>query len=65
VLLGATSQSLDSFLKATNAEFAAEESLKLMAEPFLIAGYLVVLAAVLRRADRRDDGIASPRTTSP
>jgi hypothetical protein len=65
VLLGACSQTLDSFWKATSGEFAAEESFKLMAEPFLIAGYLVVLGAVLRRADPPDDGTASPRTTSP
>ncbi len=65
VLLGACSQTLDSFWKSTSGEFAAEESLKLMAEPFLIAGYLVVLNAVLRRADSPDGGTASPRTTSP
>ncbi|MGH2951305.1 MAG: hypothetical protein ACRDKX_04600, partial [Solirubrobacterales bacterium] len=41
--LGAASQTLDSVLTATSSEFAAEESLKLAAEPFLIGGYLLIL----------------------
>jgi hypothetical protein len=47
VALGAASQTLDSILASTSSEFVAEESLKLAAEPFLIGGYLVVLAHVL------------------
>lgn len=48
VLLGAASQTLDSLLPATQAEFVAEESLKLTAEAFLVGGYLVVLHRVLK-----------------
>jgi hypothetical protein len=48
VALGAASQTLDSLLSSTSSEFVAEEALKLSAEPFLIGGYLVVLARVLR-----------------
>jgi hypothetical protein len=47
--LGAGSQALDSLFASTPSEFAAEESLKLAAEPFLIAGYLLVLHRVTRR----------------
>jgi hypothetical protein len=49
VLLGAAMQTLDSLLAVSSAEFVAEESLKLAAEPFLIGGYLVALHAVLER----------------
>lgn len=49
VALGAGSQLLDSTLTSTSAEFVAEESLKLAAEPFLVGGYLVVLHQVIRR----------------
>lgn len=49
-LLGAASQSLDSFAAPTRWEFVAEESLKLSAEPFFIVAFLVALATVLRRS---------------
>lgn len=48
-VIGAASQALDSFVTPTNWEFVAEETLKLTAEPFFLAGFLVALAAVLRR----------------
>jgi hypothetical protein len=48
-VLGAASQGLDSFVTPTDWEFVAEESLKLTAEPFFIAAFLVALATVLRR----------------
>jgi hypothetical protein len=46
---GAASQTLDSMVAATSSEFVAEESLKLAAEPFLIGGYLVILAEIRSR----------------
>lgn len=49
VVLGAGSQALDSFVTPTDWEFVAEETLKLTAEPFFIAAFLVALATVLRR----------------
>ena len=48
-LLGAASQSLDSFAPTTRAEFVAEESLKLVAEAFFVGGFLVALRDVLAR----------------
>lgn len=48
-IVGAGSQALDSFVTPTKWEFVAEESLKLTAEPFFVAGFLVALAATLRR----------------
>ena len=48
-VFGAGSQALDSFVPPTKWEFVAEESLKLTAEPFFIAAFLVALAGVLRR----------------
>jgi hypothetical protein len=48
-VIGAGSQALDSFVTPTKWEFVAEESLKLTAEPFFIAGFLVALATVLPR----------------
>ena len=48
-MIGAASQALDSFVTPTKWEFVAEEALKLTAEPFFIAGFLVALATVLRR----------------
>jgi hypothetical protein len=47
-MLGVGSQALDSLVKSSSGEFALEESLKLAAEPFIVAGYLVVLRDVLR-----------------
>ena len=55
-MLGVASQALDSFVTPTKWEFVAEEAFKLSAEPFFIAGFLVALAAVLRR--REDAGTA-------
>jgi hypothetical protein len=52
-LLGAASQSLDSFAAATRAEFVAEETLKLAAEAFLAGGFLVALRNVLARRAAR------------
>jgi hypothetical protein len=43
------SQGLDSTMASTPWEFAAEESLKLAAEPFILAAFLAALAVVLRR----------------
>ena len=57
VVLGAASQALDSFVTPTDWEFVAEEALKLTAEPFFIAAFLVALATVLRR--QGDDGGAA------
>lgn len=48
VAFGIGSQTLDALFAATTGEFVAEESLKLTAEPFLIGGYLVVLATMIR-----------------
>jgi hypothetical protein len=56
VLLGAASQGLDSFVTPTDWEFVAEESLKVTAEPFFIAAFLVALATVLRRKDAAPAG---------
>jgi hypothetical protein len=52
-VIGAGSQALDSFVTPTEWEFVAEESLKLMAEPFFIAAFLAALAIVLRRQGGR------------
>jgi hypothetical protein len=56
VVLGAASQGLDSFVNPTKWEFVAEESLKLTAEPFFVAAFLVALATVLRRTEGADPG---------
>jgi hypothetical protein len=48
--LGVASQAFDSFATPGRWEFVTEESLKLSAEPFFIAAFLVALAAVLRRS---------------
>jgi hypothetical protein len=50
VALGVWSEALDAFMKSTSSEFAVEETLKLAAEPFLIAGYLMALYEVLYRS---------------
>ena len=47
--LGAASQALDSFVSPTRWEFVAEESLKLGAEAFLLAGFLAALRVALAR----------------
>ncbi|HEX6389055.1 MAG TPA: hypothetical protein VFZ89_06410 [Solirubrobacteraceae bacterium] len=46
--LGIASQGLDATFAATPWEFVAEESLKLAALPFMVAGFLVALRGVLR-----------------
>ncbi len=46
--LGVGSQVLDSFWKVSSAEFIAEESLKALAGPFVVAGYLVALRSIVR-----------------
>jgi len=46
--LGVASQTLDATFPATRWEFVAEESLKLAALPFIVAGFLVALSATLR-----------------
>lgn len=51
VALAFTSQGLDSMLPATAWEFVAEESLKLAAEPFFLAGFLVALRKTSDAAD--------------
>lgn len=48
-LIGAASQGLDSFARATPAEFVAEESLKLLAEAVFAGGFLVALRDVTAR----------------
>jgi hypothetical protein len=52
IALGVASQALDSLFEATSWEFVAEECLKLAAEPFFIAAYLVALNETPAR-DRR------------
>ena len=50
-LIGLASQGLDSFARATPAEFVAEETLKLVAEAVFAGGFLVALRDVgVRRA---------------
>jgi hypothetical protein len=48
VLIGAASEALDALVTPSAWESVAEESLKLVAEPFLIGGYLVALRDVTR-----------------
>jgi hypothetical protein len=64
-LLGAGSQGLDAFVPVSTAEFVAEESLKLLAEPFLLSGYLAALAVVLRRPTRPDSSQQITTSTAP
>nr|MBA3328970.1 hypothetical protein [Solirubrobacterales bacterium] len=52
--LAVGSQALDSFWPVSDWEFVAEESLKALAEPFLIVAYLVALRGVLDRAEPGD-----------
>lgn len=49
VLIGAASQGLDSFARATTSEFVAEETLKLLAEAVFAGGFLVALRDVAAR----------------
>ena len=47
-LLGATSQFIDATFRVSAWEFILEDGVKALAGPFLLAGYLVVLGAVVR-----------------
>lgn len=47
-VLGATSQFIDSTVRASAWEFVVEDGIKALAGPFLLVGYLVVLRAVVR-----------------
>jgi hypothetical protein len=58
--LGVYSEALDAFMKSTSSEFALEETFKLAAEPFLIAGYLMALYDVLYRSDRGGGALEQP-----
>jgi hypothetical protein len=51
--LGATSQFIDATFRVSAWEFVVEDSVKALAGPFLLAGYLVALAAVLRESRTR------------
>ena len=55
-VVGAGSQALDSFVAPTAGEFVAEESLKLAAEAFILAGFV----AALRSARARSRPTAPP-----
>jgi hypothetical protein len=52
-LLGATSQFIDSTVRASAWEFVVEDGIKALAGPFLLVGYLIVLGAVLK--EQRSD----------
>jgi hypothetical protein len=60
--LGVYSEALDAFMKSTSSEFALEETFKLAAEPFLIAGYLMALYDVLYRSDRGGGALQQPQS---
>lgn len=49
VVLGVGSQALDSFVAPSAGEFVAEETLKLFAEAFLLAGFVAALRTALAR----------------
>lgn len=49
-LLGATSQFIDATFRVSAWEFVFEDGVKALAGPFLLAGYLVVLGAVVRKS---------------
>ncbi len=49
-LLGATSQFIDATFRVSAWEFVFEDGVKALAGPFLLAGYLVVLGAVIRES---------------
>ena len=48
-LLAAMSQAIDATYEVSTWEFVVEDSIKALAGPFLLVGYLVVLGAVVRR----------------
>lgn len=60
-VLGAASQSLDSFAPATDWEFVAEETLKLGAGAFFVGGFLKALQDV----SRRDSSVRRERREGP
>jgi hypothetical protein len=64
-VLGAGSQGLDAFLAVSTAEFVAEESLKLLAEPFVLCGYLAALAVVVRRPTSPASSQQTTTSTAP
>lgn len=47
-MLGAASQFIDATTRVSTWEFVVEDTVKALAGPFLLAGYLVALAAVVR-----------------
>lgn len=51
--LGATSQFIDATFRVSAWEFVVEDSVKALAGPFLLAGYLVVLGIVVRERRTR------------
>lgn len=51
--LGVGSQALDSFVRPSEWEFVAEESLKLAAEAFLLAGFVAALRSVRAKPQQR------------
>jgi hypothetical protein len=48
--LGATSQFIDATFRVSAWEFVLEDGVKALAGPFLLAGFLVVLGAVIRKS---------------
>lgn len=66
LILGFTSQTLDSLVEPTKWEFVAEECLKLSAIPFVLAGYLAALkdsrgAGSLVAASQQSDASSAPK----
>jgi hypothetical protein len=59
VMFGVASQALDSFWAVSTWEFVAEESLKAVAGPFVVAGYLAALRA--RHPSPPARGVDSPK----
>jgi hypothetical protein len=51
--LGATSQFIDATFRVSAWEFVIEDSVKALAGPFLLVGYLVILRAVVRKPRAR------------
>lgn len=60
-VIGAGSQALDSFVAPTAGEFVAEESLKLVAEAFILAGFVAALRSARARSRARSPGYAGAR----
>jgi hypothetical protein len=64
-LLGVASQALDAFVPVSTDEFVAEESLKLLAEPFFLAAYLAALRSVLAASSHESRTTAAPTSQPP